>query len=127
MSVSLYGGKIARQSLLVQLAAFLVLSAVFGAVSMKAAASALAGGLAAWLPNLLFMLFVLRYQAGGASAGRVAWPFAVGEALKVLFTIAALVVALGGFHAAFFPLGLTYLSVLVMQIAAPAAINRYRS
>jgi len=45
----------------------------------------------------------------------------------MLFTIVLLVVALGVFHAAFFPLGLTYLVVLITQIVAPAVINRYRS
>ncbi|AUG98788.1 F0F1 ATP synthase subunit I [Prodigiosinella confusarubida] len=127
MSVSLYSGKLALWSLLIQLVTFLVLSAIFSVVSLEAAASALGGGLAAWLPNMLFMLFALRHQTHKPSEGRVAWSFALGEALKVLFTIALLVVALGGFHAAFFPLGLTYLSMLVMQIVAPAVINRYRS
>lgn len=38
-------------------------------------------------------------------------------------TIALLVVALGMFKAAFVPLVLTYLSVLIVQILAPAVIN----
>ncbi|KHN54387.1 F0F1 ATP synthase subunit I [Pectobacterium fontis] len=127
MPVSLYSGKVAFRLLLLQLVTFALLSAVFSLNSVNAAASALGGGLAAWLPNVLFVLFALRHQSDKPADGRVAWSFAIGEALKVFITIALLVVALGVFKAAFFPLGLTYLSVLMMQIVAPAVINRYRS
>lgn len=127
MLVSLYSGKVAFRLLLLQLVTFALLSAVFSLNSVNAAASALGGGLAAWLPNVLFVLFALRHQSHKPADGRVAWSFAIGEALKVFITIALLVVALGVFKAAFFPLGLTYLSVLIMQIVAPAVINRYRS
>lgn len=127
MPVSLYSGKVALRLLLLQLVTFALLSAVFSLNSVNAAASALGGGLAAWLPNVLFVLFALRHQSHKPADGRVAWSFAIGEALKVFITIALLVVALGVFNAAFFPLGLTYLSVLVMQIVAPAVINRYRN
>ncbi|WP_113627205.1 F0F1 ATP synthase subunit I [Pectobacterium peruviense] len=127
MPVSLYSGKVALRLLLLQLVTFALLSAVFSLNSANAAASALGGGLAAWLPNVLFVLFALRHQSHKPADGRVAWSFAIGEALKVFITIALLVVALGVFKAAFFPLGLTYLSVLVMQIVAPAVINRYRN
>ncbi|WP_409159999.1 F0F1 ATP synthase subunit I [Pectobacterium sp. B2J-2] len=127
MPVSLYSGKVAFRLLLLQLVTFALLSAVFSLNSVNAAASALGGGLAAWLPNVLFVLFALRHQSHKPADGRVAWSFAIGEALKVFITIALLVVALGVFNAAFFPLGLTYLSVLIMQIVAPAVINRYRS
>ncbi|ATV44679.1 ATP synthase F0F1 subunit I [Pectobacterium brasiliense] len=127
MPVSLYSGKVALRLLLLQLVTFALLSAVFSLNSVNAAASALGGGLAAWLPNVLFVLFALRHQSHKPAEGRVAWSFAIGEALKVFITIALLVVALGVFKAAFFPLGLTYLSVLVMQIVAPAVINRCRN
>ncbi|KFX01481.1 ATP synthase F0F1 subunit I [Pectobacterium betavasculorum] len=127
MPVSLYSGKVALRLLLLQLVTFALLSAVFSLNSVNAAASALGGGLAAWLPNVLFVLFALRHQSHKPADGRVAWSFAIGEALKVFITIALLVVALGVFKAAFFPLGLTYLSVLVMQIVAPTVINRYRN
>ncbi|MEH0834548.1 F0F1 ATP synthase subunit I [Pectobacterium cacticida] len=127
MSVALYSGKVAFRLLLLQLVTFALLSAFFSINDARAAASALAGGLSAWLPNVLFVLYALRLQSSKPVDGRVAWTFAVGEALKILITIALLVVALGPFNAAFFPLGLTYLSVLIMQIVAPAVINRYRS
>lgn len=55
---------------------------------------------------------------------RIAWYFALGAGLKVVTTIAVLVIALGVFKAAFTPLGLTYLAVLIVQIVAPAVIKR---
>lgn len=124
MSVSLYGGKPAFLGLMLQAATFVLISAVFCLRSVEVGASALAGGLAVWLPNVLFVLFALRHEVGKPIEGRVAWSFAVGEALKVFITIALLVVALGLFKAAFVPLGLTYLAVLIMQIVAPAIVNR---
>ncbi|GAB7260136.1 hypothetical protein DZS_01840 [Dickeya ananatis] len=51
---------------------------------------------------MVFILFAVRHQADKPPEGRVAWSFAVGEALKMLFTIVLLVVALGVFHAVFF-------------------------
>ncbi len=127
MSVSLYSGKVARRLLLVQLMTFVLLSALFSLKSLEWATSALAGGLAAWLPSVMFMLFALRHQAQTPVPGRVAWYFAIGEALKVLVTIALLIVVLGVFKAAFVPVGLTYLSVLVVQILAPVVINSNRN
>ncbi|CNI47752.1 F0F1 ATP synthase subunit I [Yersinia mollaretii] len=127
MPVSLYSGKIARKLLFLQLMTFVVLSVAFGFKSLEWSASALAGGLAAWLPSAMFMLFACRHQAKTAAPGRVAWSFAIGEGLKVIVTITLLIVALGLFKAAFVPLGLTYLAVLIVQILAPAVISGYRT
>ena len=124
MSVSLYSGKVARKLLLLQLMTFVLISAAFGLKSLEWSGSALAGGLAAWLPNAMF---TLRHQAQTPAPGRVAWSFAIGEGLKVVITIVLLIVALGVFKAAFVPLGLTYLAVLIVQIVAPAVINSYRT
>ncbi|WP_145557649.1 F0F1 ATP synthase subunit I [Yersinia aldovae] len=127
MPVSLYSGKIARKSLFLQLMTFVVLSAAFGFKSLEWSVSALAGGLAAWLPSAIFMLFACRHQAKTAAPGRVAWSFAIGEGLKVIVTIILLIVALGLFKAAFATLGLTYLAVLIVQILAPAILSGYRT
>ncbi|MBE4975075.1 F0F1 ATP synthase subunit I [Serratia sp. X10] len=127
MSVSLYSGKVARKLLFLQLMTFVLISVAFWLKSPEWGASALAGGLAAWLPSAMFMLFALRHQAQTPAPGRVAWSFAIGEGLKVVITIVLLIVALGVFKAEFIPLGLTYLAVLVVQIVAPAVINSYRN
>ncbi|AHF72811.1 F0F1 ATP synthase subunit I [Candidatus Sodalis pierantonius str. SOPE] len=121
MTLALYGGKVAGKLLFAQLMTLVLFSVLFALQSPRAAASAAGGGLAAWLPNVVFMLFACRHQA--AVSGRIAWSFSVGEGLKMAATIALLVVALGMFKAAFVPLGLTYLSVLIVQILAPAVIN----
>ena len=124
MSVSLYRVKFARTVLLWQLVTFVVIGALFFALKdLTWGTSALAGGLAAWLPNVLFMIFAWRHRAGHEVTGRLAWTFALGEALKVVVTVLVIIVALGVFKAAFTPLGLTWLSVLIVQIVAPAVIN----
>lgn len=123
MSVSLYSVKLARTVLLIQLVTFVVIGALFMLKDVTWGASALAGGVAAWLPNVMFMFLAWRLQAQTPAKGRVAWSFALGEVLKVFATIIFLVVALGVFGAVFLPVGLTWLSVLVVQIVAPAVIN----
>lgn len=123
MSVSLYRVKFARTVLILQLVTFVLIGALFALKDLTWGVSALLGGLAAWLPNMLFMIFAWRHQAGHEVTGRLAWTFVLGEALKVSVTILMLIVALGVFKAVFTPLGLAWLSVLIVQIVAPAVIN----
>ncbi|ADU71263.1 F0F1 ATP synthase subunit I [Pantoea sp. At-9b] len=123
MSVSLYSVKLARTVLLIQLVTFVVIGALFSLKDVIWGASAIAGGVAAWLPNVLFMFLAWRLQGQTPAKGRVAWSFAFGEVLKVFATIIFLIVALGVFGAVFWPLAITWLSVLVVQIVAPAVIN----
>ncbi|QHM73126.1 F0F1 ATP synthase subunit I [Mixta intestinalis] len=124
MSVSLYSVKLARTVLLWQLATLFVIGAIFFAFKdITWGASAIAGGLAAWLPNVLFVILAWRLGAQAPAKGRIAWSFALGEALKVFVTIFLLILALGVLDAVFMPVGLTWLSVLVVQIVAPAVIN----
>ncbi|AUX91633.1 F0F1 ATP synthase subunit I [Mixta gaviniae] len=124
MSVSLYSVKLARTVLLWQLATLLVIGALcFALKDITWGASAIAGGLAAWLPNVLFVILAWRLGAQAPAKGRIAWSFALGEALKVFVTIVLLILALGVLDAVFVPVGLTWLSVLVVQIVAPAVIN----
>ncbi len=49
--------------------------------------------------------------------------FTIGEGVKVIITITVLVIALGIFKAAFVPLGLTYLAMLIIHIITPAVIR----
>jgi len=123
MSVSLYSVKLARAVLVIQLVAFVIIGALFALKDVTWGASAIAGGVAAWLPNILFTFLAWRLQDQTPAKGRVAWSFALGEVLKVFATVIFLAVALGGFGAAFWPLAITWLSVLVVQIVAPAVIN----
>ncbi len=123
MSVSLYGENVARKLLFIQFLAVTAIALLFCLKDPRWGASAFGGGLAAWLPNVFFMIFAWRHQAHTPSKGRVAWTFALGEVLKVVASFVILVVALAGFKAVVLPLIVTWLSVLVVQILAPAVIN----
>ncbi|MEZ2696834.1 ATP synthase subunit I, partial [Hafnia alvei] len=94
MSVTLYSGKAARKLLALQLLTFVLFGIGFSAKEISWGFSAVLGGLSAWLPSVVFMLFALRHQAHTPAGGRVAWSFAIGEALKVVSTIVLMIVSL---------------------------------
>ncbi|AOM41813.1 F0F1 ATP synthase subunit I [Xenorhabdus hominickii] len=124
MSVSLYSGKMALKLLLLQFMTFVILSAAFCTKSIEWGASAFVGGLACWLPNAIFMLLTRFQKAKEEGAPvRIAWFFAISEGVKVILAIAVLMVALVVFKAAFAPLGVAYLAVLIVQIIAPAVMS----
>lgn len=120
MSVSLVSRNVARKLLFIQFLAVIAsgfLKDPFWGIS------AVCGGLAVALPNMLFMIFAWRHQAHTPAKGRVSWTFAFGEAFKVLAMLVLLVVALAVLKAVFLPLIVTWVLVLVVQILAPAVIN----
>ncbi|SFN54568.1 ATP synthase protein I [Izhakiella capsodis] len=124
MSAPLYSKRFTRRLLSMQLITLIIIGTLFYVFKgVSWGASALAGGVAAWLPGVVFIILAWRLQGQSPVKGRVAWTFALGEACKVLLTIVLLFVELGGFNAVFVPLGLTWLSVLVVQIVAPTVIN----
>ena len=129
MSVSLLSRNVARKLLFIQLLAVIASGLLFSLKDPFWGISAVCGGLAVVLPNLMFMIFAWRHQAHTPAKGRVAWTFAFGEAFKVLLTFALLamlvllVVALAVLKAVFLPLIVTWVLVLVVQILAPAVIN----
>ena len=124
MSVSLFNGKLTKKLLFLQFMTFVVLSALCCIKSIEWGASALAGGVAAWIPNAIFLLISNRQKAHEEPQSyRIAWFFVVGEGFKVIFAIAILMIALGVFKAAVAPLVLTYLAVLFVQIIAPAVLS----
>ena len=123
MSVSLLGRNIARRLLLIQFLAVIASGLLFSLKDPFWGISAVYGGMAVLLPNMLFMIFAWRHQAHTPARGRVAWSFAFGEVFKVLATFVLLVVALAVLKAVFLPLIVTWVSVLVVQILAPAVIN----
>ncbi|MGY5959182.1 F0F1 ATP synthase subunit I [Kosakonia sp. BK9b] len=123
MFVSLFSQNVARKLLLIQFLAVMASGLLFSLKDPFWGISAACGGMAVLLPNMLFMIFAWRHQAHTPAKGRVAWTFALGEVLKVLATFVLLVVALAVFKVAFMPLIVTWVSVLVVQILAPAVIN----
>ncbi|MDC9598660.1 F0F1 ATP synthase subunit I [Xenorhabdus anantnagensis] len=124
MSVSLYSGRMVLKLLLLQLMTFVILSVAFCTKSIEWGASAFVGGLAYWLPNAIFMLLG-RFQKTKEEGVpvRIAWFLAISEGIKVIIAITVLIVALGVFKAAFAPLGVAYLAVLIVQLIAPAVMN----
>ncbi len=104
MSVSLVSRNVARKLLLVQLLVVIASGLLFSLKDPFWGVSAISGGLAVFLPNVLFMIFAWRHQAHTPAKGRVAWTFAFGEAFKVLAMLVLLVVALAVLKAVFLPL-----------------------
>lgn len=123
MSVSLLSRNVARKLLFIQLLAVMASGMLFSLKDPFWGISAVCGGLAVVLPNLMFMIFAWRHQAHTPAKGRVAWTFAFGEAFKVLLTFALLAVALAVLKVVFLPLIVTWVLVLVVQVLAPAVIN----
>ena len=123
MSVSLLSRNVARKLLFIQLLAVMASGLLFSLKDPFWGNSAVCGGLAVVLPNLMFMIFAWRHQAHTPAKGRVAWTFAFGEAFKVLLTFALLAVALAVLKVVFLPLIVTWVLVLVVQVLAPAVIN----
>ena len=123
MSVSLLSRNVARKLLFIQLLAVMASGLLFSLKDPFWGISALCGGLAVVLPNLMFIIFAWRHQAHTPAKGRVAWTFAFGEAFKVLLTFALLAVALAVLKVVFLPLIVTWVLVLVVQVLAPAVIN----
>lgn len=123
MSVSLLSRDVARKLLFIQLLAVMASGLLFSLKGPFWGISAVCGGLAVVLPNLMFIIFAWRHQAHTPAKGRVAWTFAFGEAFKVLLTFALLAVALAVLKVVFLPLIVTWVLVLVVQVLAPAVIN----
>ena len=123
MSVSLLSRNVARKLLLTQLLVVIASGLLFSLKDPFWGISAVSGGLAVLLPNVIFMIFAWRHQAHTPAKGRVAWTFAFGEAFKVLLTFALLAVALAVLKVVFLPLIVTWVLVLVVQVLAPAVIN----
>ncbi|WP_159566244.1 F0F1 ATP synthase subunit I [Budvicia diplopodorum] len=126
MSVALYDSVAARRLLLVQFVVVILFSAAFCVNGHKWALSAFLGGLSACLPSAVFLLLTWRHQDNKQAYGRLAWSFFIGEVVKIILTIILLVVSLAVFKADFLPLSVTYLTVLIVQILAPAVINIFR-
>ncbi len=123
MSVSLLSRNVARKLLFIQLLAVMASGLLFSLKDPFWGISAVCGGLAVVLPNLMFMIFAWRHQAHTPAKGRVAWTFAFGEAFKVLLTFALLAVARGVLKVVCLPVIVTWVLVLVVQVLAPAVIN----
>lgn len=128
MSVSLYSPKIVQNMLFLQLLVLVFTSVIFSFKSVEWCISALTGGMAVWIPNIIFMLFTCHHQTQAKAIvfSHIAWSFVIGEGGKIIFTIIFLMIALRVFKAEFLPLSFTWLSVFIAQTIAPAVSKDYR-
>lgn len=77
--MSLLSRNVARKLLLTQLLVVMASGLLFSLKDPFWGISALCGGLAVLLPNMLFMIFAWRHQAHTPARGRVAWSFAFAK------------------------------------------------
>lgn len=119
--------------LMSQLVIITTVSLLFFVEQLASGIALLAGGLAFWLPNSLFMLLALRFHIKVADSteqqtGRmpkIAWRLMVSEAVKIMCSIMLLALALAGLDLAVVPLTVGWLLALVTQILVPMMINRF--
>lgn len=123
MSVSLLSRNVARKLLFIQLLAVMASGLLFSLKDPFWGISAVCGGLAVVLPNLMFIIFAGVIRRIHQQKAVWLWTFAFGEAFKVLLTFALLAVALAVLKVVFLPLIVTWVLVLVVQVLAPAVIN----
>lgn len=97
MSVSLVSRNVARKLLLVQLLVVIASGLLFSLKDPFWGVSAISGGLAVFLPNVLFRIFAWRHQAHTPAKGRVAWTFAFGEAFQSSGDVGVTGGGVGGF------------------------------
>lgn len=124
MSVAMESRQLSMLVLIIQLIAIMVISLTFTMKSPYWGVSALLGGLSAWLASILFTFLAWRLQGQTPAKGRVAWSFALSEMVKVCVTFILLALALGVFRAEFWPLGLSWVLVIILQVIVPVVINK---
>jgi ATP synthase protein I len=113
------GRELAKRLLLIE--SSVVIIAAIGcslAVNLSWGVSALIGGGIFVLANAVFSLCAFLY-AGARAVKLVAFTFYAGEALKILLTIVLFILAYVYMELELFPLKLTYLLVLLINMFAP--------
>ena len=80
--------------------------------------SAFAGGVIAVLPNFVFATLAFSH-AGASASGKVVQAFFLGEAVKLLLTIAMFSLVFINLKVAFMPLFVCYVLTLIVHWTAP--------
>lgn len=123
-AMSTYSFELAWVHLGYQLMAILTISIFFALKDIISGLSALSGGMAAWLPNFLFILLAIRLQGRiNPSSTKVSWGFAFSEIAKIASAIILMLASLSIFRSAYHPLVVTWFSAVIVQILAPVFIN----
>lgn len=113
--------------LVVQLFAFIVVSALLYFKHPFWPVPGLCGGLIAWLPNVIFVLFTQHNLKKTPISSGMSWSFTVAWISKLIVTIVLLIVAIQVFKTEFIALGLGFLSVVITQFLAPIVIGIIRN
>lgn len=117
-----------KRLLFVQFIAFVVLSLFLYLKQPAWFLPALAGGLTGWLPNLVFTLFtqhclIQNSLTKETVSSAVSGAFFLAWIAKLLITVILLVIVTLVFKSEFIPVGLGFLSVIMMQFLAPVIVS----
>lgn len=117
--------------LIAQFVVMVIMGLGFAVKQQQWAISALSGGVAALLPDAMFMFFVSRCRispvatAEAKSTKKISWWLAIGEAVKISISFALLLTAIS-LQAVVVPLIVSWLSVQAVKIPAVILINSRR-
>lgn len=111
--------------LILQFVILLVISLFFTRNDPRLGAAALAGGLALCIPNVIFALITQFKEPPPPLSGSITWIFFIGWMLKILITIALLIIMIGIFKNEIIPLGIAFLAMLLVHMLAPLLIDSY--
>jgi ATP synthase protein I len=108
--------------LIVQLIFFSAVSLLLFIINSDWFLPSLCGGFSAWLPNIVFAILTqhtLNHPVSSATSGA----FMLAWVLKLIVTVILMIVAIQLFKTEFIPLGLGFLSVIMMQFLAPIVVS----
>lgn len=112
-----------KRLLFVQFVAFVVLSLFLYLKQPAWFLPALAGGFTGWLPNVVFTLFTQHCLTKETVSSAISWSFSLAWIAKLLITVILLVIVTQIFKSEFIPVGLGFLSVIIMQFLAPVIVS----
>ncbi|MXP67612.1 ATP synthase subunit I [Pantoea sp. Aalb] len=115
--------------LFIQLFLIGIISTFFSLKSISWGLSALAGGVAAWLPTMVFIfvsqhLNIFVFNQTKMHKKLIAWNFVLGELIKIFMMVIFFIVALVVFKAFFLPLIITWLLIMILQIILLIVIHK---
>lgn len=111
--------------LILQFIILLVISLFFTSKDPRWGVAAFAGGLALCIPNVIFTLITQCKEGQPPLLGTITWTFFIGWILKILITIALLIIMIGIFKNEIIPLGIAFLAMLLVHMLAPLVIDSY--
>ena len=109
--------------LIIQLIFFIAVSFLLLLINSNWFFPSLCGGVSAWLPNVGFVLFTQHTLTNHPVPSAISGAFMLAWIFKMIVTIILMIVVIQIFRTEFIPLGLGFLSVVIMQFLAPVAVS----